>query len=84
MPKVAHVRKQLEGVFVGRPTKWGNPFVIGQHGDRDVVIARFAAYIDANPVLKAAARKELRGKDLLCYCAPRPCHGDVLLKIAND
>lgn len=84
MPVVAHLRKVHDGVFIGRPTKWGNPFVIGQHGSRAEVIARFAAYLEAHPALKDAARQELRGKDLLCYCAPKPCHGDVLLKIAND
>ena len=29
-------------------------------------------------------RRELRGKDLVCFCAPKPCHADVLLEIAND
>lgn len=25
----------------------------------------------------------LRGHDLICHCAPMPCHGDILLHLAN-
>jgi hypothetical protein len=38
----------------------------------------------ASPDLREQARGELRGKDLACWCAlDEPCHGDVLLEIAN-
>lgn len=70
-------------VYVGRPTRFGNPFVIGRHGDRAAVVARFEAWLLANPDLLAAAKAELRGKDLVCWCAPEACHADVLLRIAN-
>lgn len=83
--RVLHKRDQHAGaVYVGRPTKWGNPFVIGKHGTREQVIARYRAMLDANPALKAAAREELRGKDLVCWCAPLACHADVLMEVAND
>lgn len=71
-------------VYIGRPTKWGNPFVIGVHGDRDQVIEKYRQYILMNPELYAAVKTELRGKNLICYCAPKPCHGDILLQMANS
>lgn len=71
-------------VYIGRPTKWGNPFQIGPDGTREEVIAKFEAALRANPALMEAARRELRGRSLACWCAPLPCHGDVLMKIANE
>jgi hypothetical protein len=70
-------------VYIGRPSKWGNPFAIGRDGTRDEVIAKYREYLDKNVVLKAQARKELRGMILGCWCAPMACHGDVLAEVAN-
>lgn len=72
------------GVYIGRPSKWGNPFILGVHGNRAEVIAKFEKYLRGNPALMAAAKCELRGRDLVCWCAPQPCHGDVLERIANE
>ena len=69
-------------VYIGRGSKWGNPFRIGPDGDRDVVIAKFERWARANGLDKEA-RAELRGKRLGCYCKPSACHGDVLAKWAN-
>lgn len=73
-------------VYVGRPTVYGNPFVIGKDGDREQVIERFAYWISrAEQVdLVNRVRRELAGKNLACWCAPERCHADVLLRIAND
>jgi predicted amidohydrolase len=68
-------------VYVGRPSKWGNPFIIGRDGTRDDVIAKYQAWIVRQPELIAALH-ELHGKDLICWCAPEPCHADVLLDLA--
>lgn len=82
-PRVLHQQnRHAEAVYVGRPTKWGNPFVIGKDGTRDQVIALYRAHILARPDLLRAL-PELRGKDLVCWCAPKACHGDVLLELAN-
>jgi hypothetical protein len=70
-------------VYIGRPGKWGNPFGIGKDGNRAEVIAKYRAYLEGNSALMAAL-PELRGKDLVCFCAPAPCHGDILLSMAND
>jgi len=71
-------------VFIGRPSKWGNPFKIGEDGTRDEVIAKHRAWILCQPGLMAMAKDELRGRDLVCFCAPRSCHGDILSIIANQ
>jgi hypothetical protein len=70
-------------VYIGRPSKWGNPFVIGKDGDRDEVIAKYRQWLMARPEMVEAARRELAGKDLVCFCAPKACHGDVLVEVAN-
>jgi hypothetical protein len=99
-------------VVVSRPSRWGNPFSVEEHGRelavtlfsevmrgvwdpsildhlsdddyRSVAYAResFMRRIGYHP--QEAARSELRGKDLACWCAhDQPCHADVLLEVAN-
>jgi hypothetical protein len=80
---VVHCKRESFDVYVGRPGKWGNPFPIGQHASRAEVIERYRRYLESRPDLVAAAQRELRGKVLGCWCAPLPCHGDVLAEIAN-
>lgn len=65
-------------VRVDRRTEWGNPFEMGQDGDRETVIANYRDhYLPYKPSLLLRL-SELRGKALGCWCAPEPCHGDVL------
>ena len=59
-----------------------NPFVLGRDGSRDEVIAKYRAWIVTQPALMSALH-ELRGKDLICWCAPESCHADVLAELAN-
>ncbi|KQV54685.1 DUF4326 domain-containing protein [Caulobacter sp. Root342] len=70
-------------VYCGRGSKWGNPFRIGVDGDRDAVIAKHERWLASQPGLLGSL-DDLRGKDLLCYCAPQRCHADLLLELAND
>lgn len=86
MPKVYnkhHKNAPPDAVYIGRPTKWGNPFSIGKDGTREQVIEKFKHYVLARPELIQAAQRELVGRDLVCFCAPKPCHGDVWLIVAN-
>ena len=69
-------------VYLGRPSKWGNPFVLGRDGSRDEVIAKYRAWIVTQPALMSSLH-ELRSKDLICWCAPAACHADVLKDLAN-
>jgi hypothetical protein len=86
MPKVynKHHQDAPEGaVYIGRPTKWGNPLVIGKDGTREEVVAKYRAFLLAKPELVELAKRELVGKNLVCFCSPKACHGDVLIEVAN-
>ncbi len=82
-PLVVHCKKARHDVYIGRPSKWGNKFVIGPDGTREEVIRKYEAWVKTQPALMAALG-ELRGKVLGCWCAPLACHGDVLAKLANQ
>ena len=85
MPRVLNkMRDKIpdNAVFIGRPSKWGNPFKIGQHGDRQTVLKMYEEWVRRQPRLMSSL-KEIRGKDLVCYCSPEPCHGDILMDLAN-
>jgi len=74
---------QPNSVYIGRPSKWGNPFTIGRDGTREEVIEKYREWLKTQPQLIEAAKRELAGKDLVCFCAPKPCHGDVLVEIVE-
>ncbi len=85
-PRVLNIRdKESVGIYIGRPTHFGNPFVIGKDGIREEVIAKYREwiYLPEQLELRKLVQKVLKGKDLLCYCKPEACHGDVLLELAN-
>ena len=71
-------------VYIGRPSVWGNPFVLKPGEPRGSTLARYEAWLLSKPELIAKAKRELKGKVLACYCAPRPCHGDILARVANE
>lgn len=70
-------------VYIGRPSKWGNPYKIGEHGDRDAVINLYKEYV-LNTKELMDALSEIEGKVLGCHCHPKPCHGDVLIELVNS
>ena len=72
-----------DAVYIGRGSKWGNPFIIGQHGNRSEVVAKYKEFLLENGKLLSEVKSELAGKNLICFCSPLACHGDVLLEIAN-
>ena len=69
----------------------GNPFshlpkqslAVHKTSTREEAVERFEQYLLERPELLEAARKELKGKSLVCWCAPKACHADILLKHAN-
>lgn len=69
-------------VFIGRPSKWGNPYRIGKDGTRQQVLEKYRQYILSRPDLLAAL-PEIRGKVLGCTCVPFPCHGHILAELAD-
>ena len=86
-------------VNVARPGKWGNLFVVGQHGTRVQCAAKFYQLargmitfseridVDVQMTMYRRIRRhldELRGRDIACWCdLGGPCHGDVYLMLAN-
>jgi len=72
-----------KAIYVGRPSKWCNPFEIGRDGTRAECIVKFRAYVKAHPELVEEAKKELKGKNLVCWCVPQNCHALIWLEIAN-
>jgi hypothetical protein len=80
MGKVAHCKKEKYDVYIGRPSIWGNPFIIGRDGTREEVIEKYRDYVLNSPDLLSRL-PTLHGKILGCFCAPLPCHGDVLLEL---
>jgi len=94
MPRVWNKHTEAppaDAVYVGRPTAFGNPFshmtgTLAAHRvrTRHEAIVAFERWFVAQPALIERAKLELRGKDLVCWCAPLPCHAAVLLRIANS
>jgi len=82
MTKVVHCKKTSYDVYIGRGSKWGNPYKIGEDGTREEVIAKYETYIMNKPKLLADIH-ELKGKVLGCYCKPKGCHGDILARLAE-
>lgn len=70
-------------VYIGRPSKWGNPFVIGKDGNRKEVLDKYEVYLRSNSELMASIH-ELEGKNLVCWCRPVACHGDVIIKVIDE
>ena len=91
MTEIVNCRNEVFDVYIGRPSKWGNPFKIGRDGNREEVIEKYGEWLigareapggEERPALDEAKQK-LRGKRLGCYCRPRACHGDVLKKFVD-
>lgn len=93
--KVVHCKIEPYDVYIGRPSIWGNPW---SHKDDTLAeyrvntvseaVSMYRSYIESNDPLKEKAKRELKGKILGCWCKTKknpdaPCHGDVLLEIAN-
>lgn len=96
-PAVVHLRRKggeiVEGcdVYIGRAmyrggwrlpgSKWANPYKLQKDGkNRARVLADYEAHVRGKPELMNAL-SELGGQRLGCWCAPLPCHGDVLARL---
>jgi hypothetical protein len=89
MTRIVHCKKDKYDVYIGRPSKWGNPF---SHKDgtlaefkvnsRKEAIEKYKEYILNNPYLLSDLI-ELKDKTLGCWCKPLSCHGDILIELIN-
>lgn len=86
MTEVVNKRDRLYDVYIGRGSIWGNPFTVEKYG-RDGCIDKYEHYIRDklrnNPELWQELQK-LEGKVLGCFCKPKRCHGDILVKILEE
>ena len=89
IPRVVHCKKEEFDVYVGSGSKWGNPYshkvgTLAEHvvGSRREAIQKFEDYLLSNEELMESL-SELKGKTLGCWCKPKSCHGDILLRYAN-
>jgi hypothetical protein len=72
-------------VYVGRPTKWGNPFKQGPDGNIDTVLFRYKQWLEGELEDRPHLLDELKGKDLACWCPlDKACHADILLRRLAD
>lgn len=86
---VVHCKKEPYDVYIGRPSKWGNPF---SHKEgtkakfktetREEAIQKYVEWI-ANQDDLLSDLHELKGKVLGCWCHPKACHGDILKELAE-
>lgn len=82
--RVVNRYSELYDVYIGRPSKWGNPFLpVGKSSSARLasIICHREWFLTQQHLIDDLY--ELRGKRLGCYCAPKPCHGDVLVEMAE-
>ncbi len=82
-------RKPVGAVYVGRPSRWGNPYRVGTEESAAECVAKFERWCRQRQTDAPAAFAQwlapLSGHDLACWCAPdTPCHANVLLRLANE
>src|ERR1700759_4623924 len=87
--RVVHCKRQPYDVYIGRPSKWGNPFSHNEGTLAKYKVATRAAAVEAYQkwitvgdgryLLKHL--HELKGKTLGCWCKPQSCHGDILAQL---
>jgi hypothetical protein len=88
--RVVHCKRERYDVYIGRPSKWGNPFTHREDGTLaefkvdtvEEAVEGYRTWVQGHPELMAAL-PELKGKTLGCWCKPGPCHGDVLAELAD-
>lgn len=89
MTKIVNCKYDSYDVYIGRPSKWGNPYshkngTLAKYktATREEAIQKYKEWILTQPDLMAAL-PELKGKILGCWCRPMLCHGDILVELVN-
>jgi len=80
---IVNVRHSAYDELIDRTSIFGNPYHLGRDGDRATVLEKYRAYFLQRIVNDPEFRRrvlELRGKRLGCHCAPKPCHGMVIVE----
>jgi len=82
--KVINLRKEKYTVYIGRGSVFGNPFKIGKDGNREEVIKKYEQWVKKSSRMLQNIYKLSPIAVLGCYCKPKDCHGDVIIKIWKD
>jgi len=82
MTTVVHCKKAPYDVYIGRPSKWGNPFKLEDFDSREACLDAYRSWLTSQPDLLESL-SELRGRTLGCWCSPKQCHGDILAALAD-
>lgn len=94
--KVVHCKREPYDIYIGRPSVWGNPYshlrtsMAKYNCDtREQAVEKYEEYVrkclDVNhDDFVKHFLQPLVGKVLGCWCAPKSCHGDVLIRIINE
>lgn len=87
---IVHCKVETYDVYIGRPSKWGNPFshlpdTLAEFrvSTREEAISRYREWIITRPELMEAL-PELQNKVLGCWCSPKACHGEVLIALLKE
>lgn len=70
--------------YIGRGSRFGNPYLIGPDGTREDVVVKHKKDFDNNPKLREAVWNELKGETLGCFCKPLACHGDTYVEYIKE
>jgi len=81
--KVVHCQKYDYNIYIGHGTIWGNPYIIGQDGNRKEVIDKYRQYALGNKEIMDSL-PFLKNKVLGCWCKPKICHGDILIELVEN
>jgi ParB-like chromosome segregation protein Spo0J len=83
---IAWAERNRLAVRIDRSTRYGNPFVLNEDGDRDEVCDSYERhYLVRKPsITERIDAGDLTGKVLVCHCYPQRCHGDCLAAEANS
>lgn len=99
MPKLYnkhHGDAPADAVYIGRGSPWGNMYThldVEDHPDfetptkvatREEAVEKYREHVMKSPRFRELIKENLKGKDLLCFCTPKKCHGEVLIWIANE
>lgn len=82
--KVVNKRKERYTHYIGRPSVFCNPYIIGKDGTREQVVQMFEDYARNNHELLSAIKKLPEDAILGCFCFPEPCHGDIIVKLWHE
>jgi len=90
--KVVHCKKEKYDIYIGRPSIWGNPYTHIKDkktkaefivNSREEAIQKYEEYLRNQPDL-IKLLPTLKNKILGCWCSPKSCHGDIIIKLYNE